>query len=179
VKITIDTAELVAANIQRYDEDGNPMPSPDFHESVVEAVARIVAGDVLTKGSLAYDIRQEVAVAITEEVKRQAVELVRQAVAAPVRPSTAWGDRTGEETTVREMVRKELQEFVKPTKPQRYRDSYDKTPHNLGELIASLAKEVWTSELQKEAQEAKAQVTGEVRKKALAAAVRVLNGERP
>lgn len=94
-----------------------------------------------------HEMRQEVQRLRSELVRERLAEEVAAAFEEPVQRTTRWGEKLGDPVTIRELIREELEAFLNGTKTHRPRDSYDKTPNNLMELIGTVANETMRGEL--------------------------------
>lgn len=170
MKITVDTDNLL--------DYGDGETALGFQQAVEEKAAAMLLAEI---SSTARDtIRQQLWELARESVRDTVAILVREATTRPIQLSTPWGESKGEPTTILEMIREELERYLMVTaQSQGSFGGRDKTPRNLRELIAQETQAVWNSDLAAAARKAREEVTGEVRAKALEAAVRVLNGEKP
>jgi hypothetical protein len=160
VNMTIDLASLF---VEPQQLDGEPVDlRAVMRDAVIEAAAAKLIGSF--DHDERYEMRQEVQRARNELVRERLVEEVAAAMSEPVQRTTQWGEKRGEPTTVRELIRLELEAFLSGTHTNRLHDSYDKTPNNLAELIGSIANGVMNRELALAVQKAKATVDEELRK---------------
>jgi Asp-tRNA(Asn)/Glu-tRNA(Gln) amidotransferase B subunit len=137
--------------------DGDPV---DVRSLMRNAVVQEAARQLLASGDTDWhrDAR-EAANRLRNELVREGIATeVEAAFNAPVQRTTRWGEKLGEPTTVRELIRLELEAFLNGTQTHRRHDAYDKTPNNLCELIGSVANETMTGELGQAVREARKQV---------------------
>lgn len=154
VNLSLDLASLF---MEADDLDGDPKNLRDaMRDAVVQAAAtKLVAGfdhDEL------YEMRQEATRLRGEAVRAAIADQVTAALAQPIQRTTQWGETRGEVTSVLELIRLELEAFLSGTTTQRNRDSYDKSPHNLRELINIVARDTMHGELGKQVRAARAEV---------------------
>lgn len=156
VNLSLDLASLF---VDAAEPDGEPANLRDaMRAAVVEAAAK----QLLTNGMWSHDelfeLRQEVHrmrnKLITERLRAE----VEGAFSEPIQRMTQWGEKRGDVTSVRELIRLELEAFLNGTSTSRRRDSYDKTPNNLAELIGVVANDTMNSALSKSVRDAKATV---------------------
>lgn len=155
------TLDLNALFVESAELDGDPVSVRNLmRNAVVEAAAaKLVAGfdyDEL------HGMRQEVQRVRSELVREQLVAQVTAAMEQPIQRTTTWGERLGEATSVRELIRQELEAFLAGTQTSRRHDSYDKTPNNLAELIGQAANEAMRGEMAGSVLEARKQVSKQV-----------------
>ena len=169
-KIEIDLDTLFAPDV----EDGEQVGTVSATDLLRDAVVR-AAVDRILNHDLRGEARSKIIEAVNNETTRRVVEMLDEIFAGPIQRTSAWGEKRGEPTTIKEIVRTKVEEFL--TNPGR-RDRSFGTEQNLSEVVAEQTRTILTSEFRKEIDEAKKSVSNKVRQEALAAAVKVLNGER-
>ena len=165
VNLSIDVDALF---VEPSDLDGDPVNIRTAMRNAVVAAAaeKLVAG---FDSDTLHEMREEVHRVRSELVRERLVVEVDAAMDLPIQRTTKWGDRIGDVTTVRELIRMELEEFLSGTSTARKIDSYDKSPHNLRELITLVARDTMHGELGKSVRAARAKVDAEVQKILVAA----------
>lgn len=155
---TVNVAlNLDALFIEPTDYDGDPVDvRTAMRNAVVEAAAtKLVAG---FNHEELHELRQEVQRVRSELVRGRLADEVNLAFDLPIQRMTQWGEKRGEAISVRELIRLELEAFLNGTQTSRRRDSHDKTPNNLAELIGSVANDTMNSALSGSVRDAKAKV---------------------
>jgi Asp-tRNA(Asn)/Glu-tRNA(Gln) amidotransferase B subunit len=154
VNLSLDLASLF---VEAGELDGDPKNLRDaMRTAVVEAAAaKLVAG---FDHEELYEMRQDVTRLRAEAVRAAIADQVEAAMAQPIQRTTKWGDKLGEVTNVRELIREELEAFLSGTTTTRKIDSSDKSPHNLRELINLVARDTMHGEMGKQVRAARAEV---------------------
>lgn len=160
VSLSLDLSSLF---VETGDLAADPVSVRDaMRKAVVEAAAqKLVSGfdhDEL------YKMRQQVQQTRSVLIQGRLRDEVDKAFDQPIQRMTEWGEKRGEVTSVRELIRMELEAFLSGTHTHRKRDTYDKTPNNLAELIGSIANETMRGALAGSIRDAKAKVDKEVQK---------------
>lgn len=158
VNLSIDVDALF---VEPSDLDGDPVNIRTAMRNAVVAAAaeKLVAG---FDADTLHEMRQEVHRVRSELVRERLVAEVTAAMDLPIQRTTRWGDPTGKSTTLRELIREELEEFLAGTRTERKMDSYDKSPHNLRELVNLVARDTMHGELGKSVRAARAEVNKQV-----------------
>ena len=162
MKIEIDLNDLGFT----YDLDGDPIGRQTLTDAIVEAAAHLIVREI--KDTLVKDIRQQV----TAQVAEQVTTVVAEEMAKPIQRTTLWGEKQGEPTSVREMIRERIEKYM--AAPASRRDRYNSgrsTVDNMVELVEQEVRAVMNTELKDAIAAAKREVVNTIRDKALAAAV--------
>jgi len=143
VNVSLDIDSLF---VEPADLDGDPV---DVRAVMRSAVVTEAARQLLVTADPEWHAEaRETANRLRNELVRERVTAeVEAAMALPVQRTTTWNEKRGEPTSIRELIRLELEAFLNGTKTNRSRDMYDKTPNNLAELIGSVANETMRGEL--------------------------------
>jgi len=159
VNVSID---LDALFVEPADLDGDPVNvRTAMRNAVVQAAAtKLIAG---FNHEELHELRQEVHRVRSELVRERLVAEVTAAMDLAIQRTTQWGDPIGDPTTVRELIRMELEAFLSGTSTARKIDSYDKSPQNLRELINLVARDTMHGELGKQVRTARAEIDKRVR----------------
>ena len=165
-KIEIDLADL---GFNDFDDEGNPVGATTVQDLIISAaVDKLLAG----QRDLRNEVREKVGAAITKEIDDSVKVLVQEAFDAPIQRTTTWGEKQGEPTSVRELIREAIERYVTaPKSDDRYSSTKTK---NLQELIDSATKDLLDRDFLAYLKQVKADVSVTVHKKALAAAVEFL-----
>jgi hypothetical protein len=165
-KIEIDLADLGLPTGQDY--EGEPYGSTSLTDLIVSAaVEKLVGRD------LQHEVSTKVSERIEKEVNARIKDEVEAAFTAPIQRRAPWGDKQGEPTTIKEIIRETLESFLQG-KATRDRYSSSKPAANLGELIDESTKHIMNAELKKTVDEARATIHQKVTAAALKAAVDTL-----
>lgn len=96
-------------------------------------------------------------VTVQSVVERQVAAKVREALEKPIQKTTRWGEAQGEPTSILEIVREELEQFMSAKSYRETSYSSSKPPENLAEMVGDVVRIALRSELApaiKEAREA-------------------------
>lgn len=140
------------------DEDGEPIgPPQDLRALVADmAASRLFA---LVWGNMESELRQQVHEVVNEEVREQVRKHVVEALSKPIQKTTRWGEKQGEATSLLELVRLELERFLSDTtRRDSFRLDRDK-PENLADLVRDQVQDYARTELSKDIQAARNEVT--------------------
>jgi hypothetical protein len=153
--------DLDALFVEPAELDGDPVDVRTLMRRAVvdQAARRLVAGfdhDEL------HEMRQEMQRVRSELVRERLAAEVAAAMDLPVQRTSRWGEKKGDPVTIRELIRQELEAFLNGTQTSRPRDSYDKTPNNLRELIGVVANETMRGEMGSAVMEARKVVAARV-----------------
>lgn len=165
-KIEIDLRDLGLPTGQ--DHEGEPYGSTTLTDLVVSA-----AVDQLLRNQKALrdEVRDKVNAAITKEIDENVKKMVLEAFEAPIQRTTFLGEKQGEETTVRELIRKSIESYVKAPASS---DRYSNSTKNLQELIDASTKNLLDKDFTEYLKQVKEGVRVSVHQKALDAAVAFL-----
>ncbi|QWY82817.1 hypothetical protein PP641_gp077 [Arthrobacter phage SilentRX] len=169
-KIEIDLADLGLPTGR--DFDGEPTGSSTLQDLIVRAAVDRLLSD--TDHQVRADLREKVNNQYNKEIQERVKALVEEAFTAPIQRTTRWGEKQGEPTTVREIIREGIEKFL--TAPSRGSNRYQSDPYsNLTELVEDQIKHVMSTDLKKTVEAAKGAVHEKVTDAALRAAVEVLS----
>lgn len=167
MKIEIDLANLGF----HYDLDGDPIGNRTIEEAIVQTAAGAIVHNLTDKieRQLTADIRDKVASTIDAVLVARITEVIEQ----PIQQTSPWGERQGEPVTIREMIRTRLEKWL--TAAPGHRDGFSRdTKGTLTEIIDSEVRTIMSKDMQAAITEAKAQITTDIRTKAIQAAVAAL-----
>lgn len=166
-KIEIDLADLGLPTGRDY--EGEPTGAQTLQDLIVDAAAQLLVGSVTDRA----DLRQRVVEQYNDRIKERVEEMLTDAFSQPIQRTTRWGETQGEPTTIREIIRQEIEKYLDSAKPSRPGYSTDNV--SLTALVQNEVKQLMTMDLKKVIAEAKANVHNTVTQKALAAAVAELS----
>jgi len=149
IKIVVDQISLdtAVAEVVRYDEDGDEYA--DGHMTVADKVAELIKADVVKRPE--YQALKDRVVEIRNQEIREAVKpLIREALERPIKRTNTWGEPTGKETTLSEIILDEAKKvFTEP------RDSYrSKTPW-ITEVIRTAVQDAFQKDIQEQVKKAR------------------------
>lgn len=163
MKIEIDLSDL---GVVRYDDDGDPVPGPSMTDRIVDEAARMIVGD---ERELRQQVMEKVSALVAEEVEARVKVLIEEIIAEPIQRTSAWGEKQGEPTTVKEIIRLTAEKWLTGTARRGHYDSRDTPARSLQEVVEQTTDAVLTREMKDAIDKAKIAVTGTVVDKALEA----------
>lgn len=162
-KIEIDLRDLGLPAGE--DEDG-PHGSKSLQDLIIDAASDKLLG---SNYELRRDLREDIARSYRDKINERVAALIEEAFAAPIQKTTRWGETQGEETTVKEIIREQIEAYLKNGAPSRPGYSTDKV--SLTALIQNEVVQILGKEMKEHIAKVKGEIKLEVQKKALAAAV--------
>jgi len=163
MKIELDLNTILGFE---YDEDGEPVGRRELRGELVAMMARTLLSDVRNQAV------EEVRAAVSEQVRSEVSKVIQNAMAQPIQQTTPWGERKGESTTVLELIRLQIEAFL--SNSGRGRDSYNREPGNLKDLIADATNAVLSKELKSDIDAVRRQINTQIQEHALKAAAESL-----
>lgn len=111
IKVDDITLSTVIAEVVDYDEDGD-LVSSGKEKTVADLVAdRIV--EKLVRDDRYPRLKDRVTEIRDEEIRAAIRPAIEQAVTRPIRKTNSWGEPTGQETTLSEVIVDEARKFMK------------------------------------------------------------------
>jgi flagellar biosynthesis/type III secretory pathway protein FliH len=163
VKIELDLNQLIGV---QYDNEGEEIGNRSLREEVVSEISRVLIKDTLR------DVRNDVAGVVKEVVQSQIAATVTAAMEKPIQTTSQWGEKQGAPMSLLELIRTQLEAFL--NNKTRGRDSYNREPGNLKDLVDDAARSVLTKELQAEIDKVRKQINTQIEQHALKAAAAAL-----
>ncbi|MEW2498399.1 hypothetical protein AB0942_33435 [Streptomyces nodosus] len=149
IKIVIDevTLSTIVGDIVRVDEDGDEYV--DGQMTVADKVASQIKNAVIKAPEYAA-LRERVTQIRTEEIREAVRPLIREALERPIRKTNYYGEATGQETTLSEIIMDEAKKVFTEVK-----DSYrDKRPF-ITQVVQAEVQRAFQKDIQEQVQEAR------------------------
>lgn len=154
VKIDQVTLDTVIGEVVRYDEDGDAYPAGNV--TVADKVAKILAAEAVKSPS--WEPLRDRVTNVRNEMIREAVKpLIREALERPIRRSNAYGERTGTETTLSEIIMDEAKKVFTEVK-----DSYRSNKSFIAEVVATEVKKAFQADIQEQVAKARKAVVDQM-----------------
>ncbi|MEU0515616.1 hypothetical protein [Amycolatopsis sp. NPDC006125] len=163
MKVELDLNEMLG---MQYDEDGDPVGQRELRDVIVSSAAEQLVREI--RKEALRGILSKVDAVVQDEVRT----IVQTALSQPIQRTTAWGEPQGEPTSVLEIVREHVGKYLEGT--GRRRDSRNREPQNLRELIDDSVRDVLNKEMTQAVNDARTKVNTEIRDHALKAAANAL-----
>jgi hypothetical protein len=96
------TLATVVGDVVSYDEDGDALVEVGV-ETVGDKVAKIISKNVMQAPEYT-DLKAKVSQIREEEIRAALKPIIEEALQAPIRKTNSWGDPTGQETTLRDII---------------------------------------------------------------------------
>ena len=141
------TLNTVVGDVVRVDEDGDGYL--DGQMTVADKVAQLIKAEVV-KHPEYENLRKRVTEIRNQEIREAVKPLVREALERPIRKTNYYGEPTGQETTLSEIIMDEAKKvFTEVKDPYR-----DKRPFIQG-VVADEVKKAFQKEIQEQVQKAR------------------------
>jgi hypothetical protein len=162
MKIEIELQDIGVS----YDEDG------ELTGGLRDAVVHELVSRLTSEGGAFYDLKGTVRRQVEEQIHERVGALVQEAIDQPVQRTTRWGEKQGDEVTVRELIRKEIERYLNSS--PNTSSSYNAQPGNLTQLIHKETVVVLNREMGAEAKKAREAIQNTVLKRAIEAAAKAI-----
>lgn len=149
IKIVVDevTLNTIVGDVVRVDEDGDEYL--DGHSTVADKVA-ILIRDAVVKSPEYTSLKERVTEIRNQEIREAVKPLVREALERPIRKTNYYGEATGQQTTLAEIIVDEAKKTFTEVK-----DSYrDKRPFIQG-VVADEVQKAFKKDIQEQVQKAR------------------------
>jgi hypothetical protein len=151
VEIKVEVPEItlntVIGDIVRVDEDGDQYL--DGQMTVADKVAQLIR-DAVVKSPEYTSLRERVTEIRNQEIREAVKPLVREALERPIQRTNSWGERTGQTTTLSEIIMDEAKKVFTEVKGS-YRD---KRPFIQG-VVAEEVQKAFKKDIQEQVQKAR------------------------
>jgi hypothetical protein len=109
IKVNVEVAELDLDTVlgSHYDEDGDRVASGTLADLIATKIT-----DRAAKDSYYKDFHSRVQQLRDEEIRAQLAPLIAEAIAKPLRTTNSFGESTGPETTLRELILAEVRKVA-------------------------------------------------------------------
>lgn len=159
IKIVVDeiTLDTIVGEVVRVDEDGDEYV--DGHSTVADKVALLIR-DAVVKSPEYTSLRERVTEIRNQEIREAVKPLIREALERPIRKTNFYGEATGKETTLSEIIMDAAKKAWATSK-----DSYGSRQSTIQDMIAAEVRKHISGEVAKavkEAQEAALKAVGEI-----------------
>lgn len=111
IKVDDITLSTVVAEVMDYDEDGDLVPSGK-ERTVAELVAAQIVEQVVRDDRYPR-LRDQVTAIRDEEIRAAIRPAIEQAVNRPIKKTNGYGEATGQETTLSEVIVDEARKYMK------------------------------------------------------------------
>lgn len=150
-EITLNT---IVGEVVRVDEDGDAYP--DGHLTVADRVAELIKAEAVKRPEYASLIER--VTQIREFEIREAVKpLIREALERPIKRTNLYGEATGAQTTLAEIIMAEAKKVFTEAK-----DSYRNNVPFINEVVAAEVKKAFQADIQEQVQKARAVIAKEL-----------------
>ncbi len=171
--VTWDT--VIGSREVGYDDETGPQHEGiRLGDMVVDALVDRLARDIKRDGDGLYGAVTKAREAATAASREEAAVLVREALVGEIRPTNHYGEPKGEPTTLRDLIRADIQAYL--GEPER-RSSYDERKGGFRALVREEVNTALTNELRDVMRDARAQAAAVVKERASGLIASVLEAE--
>ena len=156
IKVVIDeiTLQTAIGEVVRVDEDGEEYA--DGEVTVGDRVAELITQHVLKRPE--YTSLAKRVTAIREEEIREAVKpLIREALQRPIKRTNYYGEATGKETTLSEIIMQEAKNVFTEV-----RDSYRNNRPFVYEVVQAEVQKAFQADIKEQVQKARAAIAAQL-----------------
>lgn len=155
IKVIIDeiTLDTIVGSVVRYDSDGDPYT--DGKSTVADKVAEQIK-DAVVESPEYTSLRERVTRIREEEIRAAVQPLIAEALERPIKRTNTWGEATGQETTLSEIIMEEAKKIFTAS-----RDSYNKQAF-VSEVVAKEVKAAFGTYIQDEVKKARQAIAQEL-----------------
>lgn len=161
------TLRTVIGEVVRFDEDGDHFPDGEI--TVGDKVAKIIAEGAMRNPEYA-SLKERISNIRSEEIREVLKPVIREALEGPVYKTNTYGDRTGQQTTLRELIQEEAAAMWSTSK-----NTYGSRQDTVAELVAQEVRKQIGSEVAKavkQAHDAALKAVGDIAGAPIVAAVK-------
>lgn len=107
IKVNVEKIDLAEYIGSHYDEDGDRVPAG----TLADVIARKLV-ERFAKSDLYDDLAERVRTIRDKEIRSALAPLLAEALAKPIHPTNSWGEKTGGETTLSEVIVAEARKWM-------------------------------------------------------------------
>lgn len=107
IKVNVEKIDLSEYIGTHYDEDGDRVPGGTLGDAVVRQLVEQFAKSDSYRG-----LAERVQTIRNDEIRAQLAPVIAEALAEPIQTTNAYGERTGAETTLRELIAAEARRYL-------------------------------------------------------------------
>lgn len=165
IKVAIDdvTLDTIVGDVIRIDEDGDEYVAGQA--TVGDKVAALIRDSVVKRPEYT-SLREKVTRIRDEEIREAVKPLIQEALQRPIKRTNSWGEATGTETTLSEIVMDEAKKVFTEV-----RDSYRTKRPFIAEVVQAEVQKAFGTYIQDEVKKAREAVAKELGSKVSATVV--------
>jgi hypothetical protein len=118
IKVNVENIDLGDYIDNHYDEDGDRVPGG----TLADVIARQLV-EKFSRSDLYHGFRDRVQAIRDEEIRAQLAPVIAEALANPIRRTNNYGEQTGADTTLREVIVDEARKWMTSKATDRYGQS--------------------------------------------------------
>lgn len=157
ITVNVENIDLGDYIDNHYDEDGDRVPGG----TLADVIARQLV-EKFSRSDLYHGFRDRVQAIRDEEIRAQLAPAIAEALANPIRRTNSYGEQTGPDTTLREVIVDEARKWMTSKADDRYGSNNSAT--NLQKMIRSAVEETFQKEIAAEVKAAKDAVSNQLGK---------------
>lgn len=155
IEVTVDaiTLDTLIADSFSYDGDGELVPDGGTR-TLADLVAEKIT-DRLTADDRYNSLRKAVLRIRDEEIRTAVQPLIQEALTRPIQRTNTWGEATGQQTTLSEIIRDEARKLFEPSG----HSSYDRKPPYITQVVNTEVQKAFAEDIAAYVKKARAHVT--------------------
>lgn len=107
IKVNVESIDLAEYIGSHYDEDGDRVPAGTLADVIVHQLVEKFAKSDSYRG-----LAERVQTIRNDEIRAQLAPVIAEALAKPIQTTNGYGERTGGETTLRELIAAEARRYL-------------------------------------------------------------------
>jgi hypothetical protein len=158
ITVTVDeiTLDTIVAQTFEYDEDGDPIATGGT--SVAQLVADRIVKQVIGDTDRYPSLKERVTQIRDEEIRAAIRPAVQEAISRPIKRTNSYGEPTGPETTLSEVITDEARKYLAS-----YPDSYNRDKGTvLQQTIRAAVKKAFDTEIADVVKKVRADVAAQI-----------------
>lgn len=154
IKVSVENIDLGDYIDGHRDDEGDYIPGGTLADNIAHQLV-----EKFSRSDLYDGFRKRVQTLRDEEIRAQLTPVIAEAVAAPIKRTNTWGEKTGDDTTLREVIVDEARKWMDTKQEQRYGDR--STTTNLQAMIRAAVEDAFKTEIADAVKAARDAVTTE------------------
>lgn len=140
ITVNVDSIDLGEYIDSHYDSDGDRVPAGTLGDAVVRQLVEKFSRSDVYKG-----LAERVRTLRDEEIRTQLAPVITEALASPIKRTNSYGEKTGEDTTLREVIVAEARTWLNSKKDDNYGRSTNGT--HLQVMIRKAVEDAFQAEI--------------------------------
>lgn len=155
IKVIVESIDLGDYIDGHRDEDGDYVPGGTLADNIAHQLV-----EKFSRSDLYDGFRDRVQRLRDEEIRAQLAPAIAEALANPIRRTNSYGERIGEDTTLREVIVDEARKWMTTKADDRYGSNNTET--NLRKMIREAVRDTFATEIAEAVKQAREAVVTEL-----------------